>query len=86
MLTEVKHFKDQKAEVDQWEQLRAAKVSCGKPLRANDQDAMIQRHLMWKLYHLTQEINEAKEEVEKRSEQLNDLNDEVVSAEYVTIS
>lgn len=27
MLTEVKHFKDQKAEVDQWEQLRAAKVS-----------------------------------------------------------
>lgn len=45
---------------------------------------MVQRHLMWKLYHLTQEINEAKEEVEKRSEQLNDLNGEVVSPEGPT--
>lgn len=37
---------------------------------------------MWKLYHLTQEINEAKEEVEKRTEQLSDLNGEVVSLQW----
>ncbi|KAL7424073.1 Structural maintenance of chromosomes protein 1 [Cryptotrichosporon argae] len=65
MLTEAKHFKEQTAEIQQWEKLRAAK------------DALVQRHLLWKLYHLTEEINEKTREVEEANERLTELRDAV---------
>ncbi|KLT43612.1 RecF/RecN/SMC protein [Cutaneotrichosporon oleaginosum] len=61
MLTEAKHFKEQTAEVKQWEKLMSSK------------DAMIQRHLLWRLYHITNEINDSTRRVEEASEQLAEL-------------
>ncbi|WWC69419.1 uncharacterized protein I206_103358 [Kwoniella pini CBS 10737] len=58
IITEVKHFKEQKDEIMQWEKLRDAK------------DLLVQRHALWKLYHLTNEINESTEKVEEASNQL----------------
>ncbi len=40
---------------------------------------MIQRHLLWRLYHLTNEINESTRSVEKANEKLAGLRDAVVS-------
>ncbi|BEJ14460.1 hypothetical protein CspHIS471_0402270 [Cutaneotrichosporon sp. HIS471] len=61
MLTEAKHFKEQTAEVKQWEKLMSSK------------DAMIQRHLLWRLYHITNEINNSTRQVEEASGQLTEL-------------
>ncbi|GMK58711.1 hypothetical protein CspeluHIS016_0601530 [Cutaneotrichosporon spelunceum] len=61
MLTEAKHFKEQTAEVKQWEKLMSSK------------DAMIQRHLLWRLYHITNEINNSARQVEEASDQLSGL-------------
>lgn len=40
---------------------------------------MIQRHLLWKLYHLTKEIDESTRQVESATEELKDLRSAVVS-------
>ncbi|WWC89989.1 uncharacterized protein L201_004919 [Kwoniella dendrophila CBS 6074] len=61
IITEVKHFKEQKDEIMQWEKLRDAK------------DALIQRHALWRLYHLTNEINESTAKVEEANNKLADL-------------
>jgi len=44
---------------------------------------MVQRLLLWKLYHITQEINRSTREVEKASEQLHDLRNTVVSGYHL---
>lgn len=44
-----------------------------------DQDAAIQRHLLWRLYHITSEINESTRKVEEANEQLTDLRSSSVS-------
>nr|XP_019042266.1 cohesin complex subunit psm1 [Kwoniella bestiolae CBS 10118]OCF21196.1 cohesin complex subunit psm1 [Kwoniella bestiolae CBS 10118] len=61
IITEVKHFKEQKEEILQWEKLRDAK------------DALVQRYALWKLYHLTNEINESTQKVEEASNKLAEL-------------
>ncbi|OCF71781.1 cohesin complex subunit psm1 [Kwoniella mangroviensis CBS 8886] len=61
IITEVKHFKEQKEEIMQWEKLRDAK------------DALVQRHALWRLFHLTNEINESTRKVEEASDKLADL-------------
>ncbi|EIW69438.1 hypothetical protein TREMEDRAFT_62305 [Tremella mesenterica DSM 1558] len=61
MLTEVRHFKEQREEIKQWEKLR------------DEKDALVQRHLLWRLYHLTEEINESTKQVEEANEKLTDL-------------
>ncbi|WVQ78324.1 hypothetical protein IAT38_000409 [Cryptococcus sp. DSM 104549] len=61
MLTEVKHFREQQEEIKQWEKLKDAK------------DAMVERHLLWKLYHLTNEINNSAQKVEDANERLSNL-------------
>ncbi|WRT67180.1 uncharacterized protein IL334_004146 [Kwoniella shivajii] len=61
IITEVKHFKEQKDEIMQWEKMRDAK------------DALVQRHALWKLYHLTNEINESTQKVEEASNKLTEL-------------
>lgn len=66
MLTEAKHFKEQTAEVKQWEKLMDSK------------DAMIQRHLLWRLYHITNEINNSTRQVEEASDQLAERRSTVV--------
>lgn len=70
MLTEAKHFKEQTAEVKQWEKLMSSK------------DAMIQRHLLWRLYHITNEINNSTRQVEEASEQLAELRSTVVGSTF----
>lgn len=40
---------------------------------------MIQRLLLWKLYHITEEINESTRQVEEATEKLHDLRNTVVS-------
>lgn len=81
MLTEVKHFKEQRDEVRQWEKLQDARVSdhVGR-LKLTLQDAMIQRHLLWRLYHLRTEINESTRQVEEANDKLTDLRATVVSS------
>ncbi|WWD15974.1 hypothetical protein CI109_100398 [Kwoniella shandongensis] len=69
MLTEVKHFREQQDEIRQWEKIRDAK------------DALVQRHLLWKLYHLTNEINESTQRVEEASERLSDLRETATEAD-----
>jgi len=39
---------------------------------------MIQRHLLWRLYHLTNEINNSTKSVEEANEKLTGLRDAVV--------
>lgn len=43
------------------------------------QDALIQRHLLWKLYHITQEIEESTRKVEEVNEKLAESRSAVVS-------
>lgn len=43
------------------------------------QDAMIHRHLLWRLYHLTTEITESARKVEEANDKLTDLRTAVVS-------
>jgi intracellular sulfur oxidation DsrE/DsrF family protein len=43
------------------------------------QDAMIQRHLLWKLYHITQEIEASTRQVEEANEHLAENRAAVVS-------
>ena len=40
---------------------------------------MIQRHLLWRLYHLTNEIKDSTRQVEDANENLTDLRAAVVS-------
>ena len=80
MITEVKQFKEQREEIKMWEKMQSEKVGlqrCG--LSDNNQDNLIKRHLLWRLYHLTQEINSHAEEIETANVQLTDLRDQVVS-------
>jgi hypothetical protein len=42
------------------------------------QDTMIQRHLLWRLYHITSAINESTRQVEETNEKLVELKSEVV--------
>ncbi|KAL1406860.1 Structural maintenance of chromosomes protein 1 [Vanrija albida] len=60
MLTEAKHFKEQTAEVKHWEKLR------------DEKDGLVQRNLLWRLYHITEEINESIAKVEEATEQLHE--------------
>ncbi|ORY27190.1 hypothetical protein BCR39DRAFT_538898 [Naematelia encephala] len=69
MLSEVKHFKEQRDEVRQWERLR------------DSRDAMVQRHLLWRLFHLTNEITESTRKVEEANERLSDLRGTVAEDE-----
>jgi structural maintenance of chromosome 1 len=39
---------------------------------------MIQRHVLWKLYHILQDIDESTHHVEEATEQLHDLENAVV--------
>ncbi|KAK8869753.1 hypothetical protein IAR55_000321 [Kwoniella newhampshirensis] len=70
MLTEVKHFREQQDEIRQWEKIRDAK------------DALVQRHLLWRLYHLTNEINESTQRVEEASDRLADLREGATEADH----
>ncbi|WVR05191.1 hypothetical protein IAU60_002203 [Kwoniella sp. DSM 27419] len=58
MITEVKHFKEQKEEIRLWEKKR------------NDENALIQRHTLWKLYHLANDIDQATQKVEEANNKL----------------
>jgi structural maintenance of chromosome 1 len=40
---------------------------------------MVQRHLLWRLYHITNEINESAQKVEEANVKLRDLRAAVVS-------
>lgn len=40
---------------------------------------MVNRQLLWRLYHITKEINESTRQVEEATEQLHDLQNSVVS-------
>ena len=44
-----------------------------------EQDAMIQRHLLWKLYHITQEITDSAAKVEEANNKLENLRSSVVN-------
>ncbi|WWC61082.1 uncharacterized protein I303_103660 [Kwoniella dejecticola CBS 10117] len=61
IITEVKHFKEQKEEIMQWEKLKDAR------------DLLVQRHALWRLYHLTNEIQGSTEKVEEASNKLAEL-------------
>lgn len=41
---------------------------------------MVKRHLLWRLYHITNEITESTRKVEEVNEKLSDLRDNVVRA------
>ena len=43
------------------------------------QDNLIKRHLLWRLYHLAEEINSHAQEIEDANVKLADLRDQVVS-------
>jgi structural maintenance of chromosome 1 len=92
MLNDAKHFKEQRDEVRQWERMRDAKVRVLYPsidrmprtlltTASADfaQDDMIKRHLLWRLYHITNEINESTRQVEEANEKLTELRTSVVS-------
>jgi structural maintenance of chromosome 1 len=81
MVAEVRHFEEQKSEYRQWEKLRNATVSYNVRFedRADDQDAAVQRQLLWRLYHITTEINESTRKVEAANDQLTDLRASAVS-------
>jgi structural maintenance of chromosome 1 len=82
MVAEVKHFEEQKTEYRQWEKLRNAKVSflyLVEGIKADYQDAAVQRHLLWRLYHITTEINESTRKVEEANEKLTGFRASVVS-------
>lgn len=40
---------------------------------------MVQRHLLWRLYHITNEINESAQKVEEANVKLRDMRAAVVS-------
>ncbi|ODN84648.1 hypothetical protein L202_00553 [Cryptococcus amylolentus CBS 6039] len=69
MLTEVKHFREQQEEVRQWDKLNDSK------------DALIQRHALWRLYHLTTTIEKLAENVEKENANLDECRDAAVAAQ-----
>jgi structural maintenance of chromosome 1 len=90
MLNDAKHFKEQRDEVRQWERMRDAKVryfhlaikcltlSPTTAFADFAQDDMIKRHLLWRLYHITNEINESTRQVEEANEKLTELRTSVV--------
>jgi structural maintenance of chromosome 1 len=82
MQTEVNHFKEQTAEVKQWEKLSKNKVGGVKVYHADRQDKTIQKLMLWKLYHITAKINEAAAEVEEATQNLRDLESDVTSSEH----
>lgn len=45
---------------------------------------MIQRHLQWRLYHITNQINESARQVEEANETLSGLRKSVVRLFYET--
>ncbi|WVN85323.1 uncharacterized protein L203_100468 [Cryptococcus depauperatus CBS 7841] len=61
MLTEVRHFREQQEEIRQWEKLNDAK------------NALIQRHVLWKLHHITKKIDKSVHSIEEANTSLNDL-------------
>ncbi|WVF72212.1 hypothetical protein IAT40_007024 [Kwoniella sp. CBS 6097] len=61
MITEVKHFKEQKEEIEQWEKMKDSK------------DALVIRHILWRLYHINNEIADATQRVEEANNKLTDL-------------
>ncbi|ORX39922.1 putative cohesin complex subunit and chromosome segregation protein [Kockovaella imperatae] len=69
LITEAKHFKEQKEDLQQWERLQ------------NRHDAAVKKLFLWRLYHLTQEINSRTKEVESATERLSELRDEVQRGE-----
>ncbi|KIR32463.1 cohesin complex subunit psm1 [Cryptococcus deuterogattii MMRL2647] len=58
MLTEAKHFREQQEEIKQWERLNDSK------------DALTQRLILWRLYHLTNKISQSTQKVEEASGRL----------------
>ncbi|KAL0250387.1 hypothetical protein I308_102560 [Cryptococcus tetragattii IND107] len=58
MLTEAKHFREQQEEIKQWERLNDSK------------DALTQRLILWRLYHLTNKISQSTQKVEEASDRL----------------
>lgn len=46
---------------------------------ADKKDAAVQRQLLWRLYHITSEINESTRKVEAANDQLTDLRASAVS-------
>ncbi|WVQ89045.1 hypothetical protein IAS59_002792 [Cryptococcus gattii] len=58
MLTEAKHFREQQEEIKQWESLNDSK------------DALTQRLILWRLYHLTNKISQSTQKVEEASDRL----------------
>ncbi|KAK4689768.1 structural maintenance of chromosome 1, partial [Tremellales sp. Uapishka_1] len=61
MMTEAKHFKEQRDEIRQWEELK------------NQKDAMVQRHFLWRLFHLAEQINRSTQSVEEANANLTQL-------------
>lgn len=58
--------------------LRCVKVRLEGPLLTL-KDNMIQRYILWRLYHLTSEINESTRKIEEANERLTGLRSDLVS-------
>ncbi|OWZ56956.1 cohesin complex subunit psm1 [Cryptococcus neoformans 125.91] len=58
MLTEAKHFREQQEEIKQWERLNDSK------------DALTQRLILWRLYHLANKISQSTQKVEEANNRL----------------
>lgn len=61
--SELKHFRDQKGEVERWEQMR------------EERDELVIKHLLWKLWHIERGIETSREGIEERKASLSDLQD-----------
>lgn len=61
MNTEIRQFKEQKSEAERFAQLREEK------------DQAIIHHLLWKLYHIQDEISTSQTSIEEKKESMQDL-------------
>lgn len=63
----------------QWQRMVDQKVGDDEQAIADIQDDLVHRHMLWRLYHLTDEINESTRKVEEASGQLSELKEALVS-------
>lgn len=62
--TEIKQFKEQKSEAERFAKLQ------------DEKDQAVIHHLVWKLYHIQEQIDEARTEIEEKNAGIADLRQE----------